>query len=391
MSTIISINGCTVRDSRGEETVGVTMCLDDGTEVFASVPQGKSRGTHEAVSVAPAEAVHNIRKHITPVIIGKDPVDQQSIDTMLISLDNSSQRSELGANAILAVSYATARAAAISRDMPLWKHLRDIYGVQSDGVKPTCYMNMVNGGVHAASNVVFQEYLVGVRADSIERAVDIGKRIYKALGERIQKRTGREELLLGDEGGYALNWKDDMEPFEALHETVEALGMTKDVVYGLDAAAGQISRTPEELTSQYQQFVEAFQLKYLEDPFGDDDFKNFTALRKTFGDSVYVVGDDLTVTQIERMKQAEQEDAVNGVIIKPNQVGTVSETFVAIEYAKERGWNTVVSHRSGETEDDFIADIAYAVGADGIKFGVPVQPERIAKYARLISIEHAQT
>ena len=390
MSTIISINGCTVRDSRGEETVGVTMRLDDGTEVFASVPQGKSRGIHEAVSVAPAEAVHNIRKHITPAIVGKNPIDQQSIDAMLVVLDNSPQRSELGANTILAVSYATARAAAVSRDVPLWQHLRDTYDVRG-GVQPICYMNMVNGGAHAASNIVFQEYLVGMRTNSIEKAVDMGKRIYGALGKRVQKRIGRTKLSLGDEGGYALNWRDDMEPFEVLHETVEALGMTKNVVYGLDAAVGQISRTPEELTSQYQRLVEVFQLQYLEDPFGDDDFKNFTALHKTFGDDLYIIGDDLTVTQIERMEQAAQENAVNGVIIKPNQVGTVSETFAAVAYAKERGWHTVVSHRSGETEDDFIADLAYAVGADGIKFGVPVQPERIAKYTRLMNIERAQT
>ncbi|MDO8504683.1 MAG: phosphopyruvate hydratase [Candidatus Liptonbacteria bacterium] len=387
MAKISKIKARQILDSRGEWTIEVRLKTSDGKEAVASVPQGKSTGSHEARAVPARDGVRNIEKIIGPKLKRKDPLKQKGIDDFLIKLDGTLLKKRLGGNAMLGVSMAVARAGAFSKGAPLWKHLRDVSDSRVSGGKfPRLYINVVNGGLHAGNNLDFQEYMVIPKSRAIAESVGAGTAVYRALGNYLAKTRGAQARNLGDEGGYAPDFKNNLEPFGVLKKVVKSLGLEGKVDFGMDAAASGVKISGKKLFSLYTRMEKNFGLIYLEDPFGEEEFGEFAKLKSAFGSRALVAGDDLTTTNVSRMRLAEAQKSVNAVIIKPNQIGTVSEALEAVKLARQYGWAVVASHRSGETNDDFIADFAYGVGADGLKLGSPARGERVAKYNRLLEI-----
>lgn len=380
-----------ILDSRGQWTVEVALTLQNGARATASVPQGKSTGATEARALPAALAVKNINTTIATRIIHKDFRDQAEVDEFLVRLDGTAAKSRLGANAILAVSIAFLRATARSKKMPLWKHVREEYGIWVDPtaktLRPRLFMNVVNGGLHAGNNLHFQEYLIIPKARTYKESIDIGTAIYHALGAALVKAKGRGASNLGDEGGFAPNFKGDLEPFQMIRAVAKRLKLDKKIDFGMDAAATDIKGlSRQQLNNTYKKLIKEYSPLYIEDAFGENDFKNFAAFMAA-NKKLWIAGDDLTTTNTDRMEMAQAKKSVNAIIIKPNQIGTVTETLNAVRLARQYKWTVVVSHRSGETNDDFIADFAYGVAADGFKLGAPARGERIAKYNRLLEIE----
>lgn len=386
MSKIAHLSAAVIKDSRGDATIEVTLASDIGHSVKASVPQGKSRGSYEAASIDARFAVKSVEQFIFPAIRGIDPALQEKIDEAMCALDGTPNKSRLGGNAILAVSIGVARLAAAHAGMPLWRYLRNLSGISEGHGFPRLFVNVINGGLHAKNNLDIQEYLVIPRARRIEDAVLFSKKIYGATKTFFETRE-KGEIPVGDEGGFMPSFKNNEEPFAVLAEVLRRMEATDEADFGIDAAASNIRMEKGALTSLYERLIGTYGLLYIEDPFTEDDFGSFAELQHRFGAKTKIVGDDLTVTNIERMRRAKKHESVNGVIIKPNQVGTVTEAIRAVRLAREWGWQVVVSHRSGETLDDFIADFACGVGADGFKLGAPKPAERMAKYDRLIAIE----
>jgi len=391
MPKIFHIKARPILDSRGDWTIEVALTLADKKRAVASVPQGKSTGTHEAEIVSAARAVKNIEKIISPKLRGMDPARQKTIDDFLIKLDGTATKRRLGGNAILGVSIACAKAASLAQGMPVWRHVRILSGVKSsqlrDGViYPRLYINVVNGGQHAGNNLDFQEYLVIPKARTFREAAFMGERIYHAAGKYLARVKGKNAVNVGDEGGFAPNFKNGLEPFAVLKKVIGSLGFAKKVDFGLDAAASGVSISHKKLISLYERLARETQFIYLEDPFGEEAFLEFAALKRKLGRKILIAGDDLTATNVKRMEKARANLSINSVIIKPNQIGTISETLDAVRFARKCGWAVIVSHRSGETNDDFIADFAYGVVADGLKLGAPARGERVAKYNRLTEI-----
>ncbi len=396
---VSSLSARPILDSRGQWTVEVTLTLQNGIRAIASVPQGKSTGATEARALPAATAVRNINTTIATRIIHKDFLDQAAVDEFLVRLDGTSSKSRLGANAILAVSIAFLRATARTKKVPLWKHVRDEYGIWVDptatALHPRLFMNVVNGGLHAGNNLHFQEYLIVPKCRTFRESVDVGAAIYHALGVALVKAKGRGASNLGDEGGFAPNFKNDLEPFLMLRAVAKKLKLDKKIDFGIDAAATDVKGlTRQQLNNTYKKLIKEYSPLYIEDPFSENDFKNFAAfMAGNVGSGVnvrsklWIAGDDLTTTNTDRMEMAYAKKSVNAVIIKPNQIGTVTETLNAVRLAREYRWAVVVSHRSGETNDDFIADLAFGVAADGFKLGAPARGERVAKYNRLLEIE----
>jgi enolase len=397
---ISSLAARPILDSRGQWTVEVALTLQNGVRATASVPQGKSTGAAEARALPAAAAVRNINTTIATRIIHKDFLDQAALDEFLVRLDGTKAKSRLGANAILAVSIAFLRATALTKKVPLWKHVREVYGVWVDptarALHPRLFMNVVNGGLHAGNDLHFQEYLMIPRARTYKESIDIGIKVYHALGAALAKAKGRGASNLGDEGGFAPNFKGDLEPFQLLRAVAKKLKLDKKIDFGLDAAATDIKGlSRQQLGNLYKKLIKEYKPLYIEDPFGENDFKNFAAImaennpaaKRGVGVKLWIAGDDLTTTNTGRMEMAHAKKSVNAIIIKPNQIGTVTETLNAVRLARRYGWAVVVSHRSGETNDTFIADFAYGVAADGFKLGAPARGERIAKYNRLLEIE----
>ena len=375
-------------DSRGEWTIEVRLKLHNGIESVASVPQGKSRGSSEAVYVPPKVAVRNIEKIISPALKGIHTGNQNLIDHSLVKLDGTKNKSKLGANATLGVSIAAAKAAALSQNIPLWKHIAHLLQYKhTKDYFPKLFINVVNGGLHTKNNLDFQEYLIIPKSNNITESIKIGLALYKNLGEYLGKHFGKGATGLGDEGGFAPNLEDNLEPFRILTHVAKVSHLQNKIQFGLDAAASNIKKSPPELFKLYAELKSKYQLHYLEDPFKEKDFKNFTKLNRLIGKNTLVCGDDLTTTNVELMKKAHAAKSINSIIIKPNQIGTLTETLAAVELAKKWGWKVVVSHRSGETQDDFIADLAYGSYAYGLKLGAPARGERIAKYNRLLQID----
>lgn len=386
--TIYSIDANIILDSRGEETIKVKLRLENDLTVSASVPQGKSRGKAEAVCVPAAQAVRNVAEKIEPALRGMNVSSQKAIDDAMLRLDGTPDKSRLGANAILGVSIACARAAALSMGVPLYEYLRRMYDIGNLKMsKPRLYVNLINGGMHAGNNLDFQEYLVIPKTANWKEAVKIAVAMHKVLGAFLMKKSRRFAVGLGDEGGYAPNFKDNVEPFAALRQIAKKLGLTNKIDFGLDAAASNAKIGAAKLFSMYKNLAKKYNLFYLEDPFAENSFKDFAKLNAEIGNRVLITGDDLTTTNPERMLKAQSERSVNAVIIKPNQIGTLTETMEAVRLARKFGWAVIVSHRSGETNDDFVADLACGVGADGFKLGAPARGERIAKYNRLLEME----
>lgn len=391
-----SLEARPILDSRGKWTVEVELVLRNGVRASASAPQGKSTGSSEAHALPAAQAVRNINGAIALKLRGKDFRSQAALDLFLINLDGTAAKSKLGANSILAVSIAFARACAETRRIPLWKYLRETYGLpvkpHKDVTHPRLFMNLVNGGLHGGSNLNIQEYVVIPKTRTWKEAVEMGTEIYRELGDVIARTKGKTATNIGDEGGYSPNFKDDIEPIHILASILKRLRYQNKVNFGIDAAATDIKKLNDnELKSLYGKLIRNYGLLYLEDPFGEDKFEEFAELTGKFGGGVWIAGDDLTTTNVQRMERAHAERSVNAVIIKPNQIGSVSEALDAVRAARKYGWKVIASHRSGETNDDFIADFAYGVGADGLKLGAPARGERVAKYNRLLEIEREES
>jgi enolase len=374
-----------ILNSRGEWTIKAEVFLENGMGAEAAVPEGKSKGKNEAVSVSAERAVENIENKLSPLLKGKNPENQGEIDNQLIETDGTSDKSNLGANTLLAVSLAVARVGALVQNVPLWEYLSKLNN--SSPNFPILLANVINGGVHAGNNLDFQEYLLISEETNPQKSIENITTLYFYLKDFLKKEYGSNSISLGDEGGFSPDIEDNIKPFEILKNIINTAGFEGKIKLGLDAAADNIKKEKEELFEMYKEIVSEYPFTYLEDPFSEEDFESFSKLNKEIGSSVLVCGDDLTVTNVSLMEKAEKYKSVNSVIIKPNQIGTLSETFKAINFAKRNNWKVIISHRSGETNDSFITDLAYGTGAFGFKLGAPARGERIAKYNRLLEIE----
>ncbi len=388
MILLRALAGRTILDCRGRPTLEAEAVLSDGFVVRASVPQGESRGGHEAYVVSPESGVRAIAKKIAPAFRKWRVWNQCAIDAKLCALDGTPDKRRLGGNVLLAVSIAMARAIAHGADIPLWRSLRRASRLAVPrGDYPRLLVNLIEGGVHAENNLAFQEHLLIPRTRRIAEAVRIALRVEHALHAALRARGGSGIVPRGDEGGFAPRFKNNEEPLRFLATAIRVAGVEGRAGLGIDAAGNQVALSVRERMRWYALFRRKYGLCYLEDPFGEEDFARFRELSALFGADVIVAGDDLTVTNLGRMARAAREGAVSGVIVKPNQIGTVSEAIEAVRFARREGWAVVASHRGSETNDDFIADFACAVGADGVKIGGPAHGERIAKYNRLLAIE----
>jgi len=398
---IKSLKAREILDSRGKPTVEVK--LETGKGVFvASVPSGASRGKHEAVEIKAAKAVKNINEIIALKLKGKDPTKQKEIDELMIELDATENKSKLGANAILAVSIAICRAGAAAENIPLYQHLNQliIRGRTSDNGSdnlnlPRPCFNIINGGAHADNYLEIQEFMVIPQKDSFRENFQRGKEVYKNLKAIFKKEFGEKGIIIGDEGGFSPPIKKDADAFEFLRA---ASNNFKDIKLGLDCAATQLYRkgeyeldekkiSREEFLNFYLCLTKKYPIIFFEDPFSEEDWEGWKMIKSKMGRKILIIGDDLTVTNKELVIKAINEKAIDGIIVKPNQIGTVTETIETVKVSRKAGLKIIISHRSGETLDDFIADLAVGIGADFIKSGAPAPKERIAKYNRLLKIE----
>ncbi len=411
MAKIEQIVAREVLDSRGYPTVEAEVHVTGGLVGQAKVPSGASIGIHEALELRDADpkryrgkgvlhAVRNIAVEIQAALLGKETGSQAKIDKTLIELDGMPTKSRLGANAILAVSLACARAEAASQGLPLYLYLQQLFP-KRDLVLPVPQMNLINGGRHASNNLSIQEYhVLPVGSPSFAEALRMGVEIHGALRDLLIQDGFQVEV--GDEGGYAPKLKNSELVFTYLVRAIEAAGYVPgvDAFLGIDAAASEFYDVEQQqyrldgalisaadLSYQYKIWHERYPLISLEDPLAQDEWTSWQTFTKTHGETVQILGDDLYATNPERIKQGVAKGLTNAVLIKPNQVGTLTETLQAILLTQEAHQNVVISHRSGETEDTFIADLAVAVGAGQIKTGAPMRSERTAKYNRLLQIE----
>jgi enolase len=406
---ISAVSALEILDSRGSPTIRVSVRITSGLSASASVPSGASTGEHEAVELRDGDqaryagkgvlkAVANVNTVIAPQLIGQDPAKQAEIDRRLIELDGTPNKGKLGANAILGVSMAVARVAALSAKQPLYAYLG---GPQATRL-PVPMMNILNGGKHADNSVDFQEFMVmPIGAPSFAEALRYGAETFHAL-KGILKKKGYATSV-GDEGGFAPNLKSNDEACEVILEAINAAGYEPgtDVALALDPAAssfceeghyqltksGQGRKTSAEMTALYETWVDKYSIVSLEDGLAENDWEGFRQHTVALGSRLQIVGDDLYVTNTRFISRGIKERSTNAVLIKLNQIGTVTETIEAIQLCRKAGWGYVISHRSGETEDAFIADFAVAMGGGQIKTGSACRSERIAKYNRLLEIE----
>ncbi|MBC5788429.1 phosphopyruvate hydratase [Clostridium facile] len=407
MSTIKSVFGREIIDSRGNPTVEATVVLENGKVGTASVPSGASTGIYEAHELrdnnpqryggkGTLQAVENINLHIAATLKGKNCLNQKNIDDAMRELDGTENKSSLGANAILAVSLANAKAAANFCELPLYRYLGGVRAMEL----PVPMMNILNGGAHAANNIDIQEFMImPVGADSFSRGLQMCVEIFHKLGS-ILKEKGLSTSV-GDEGGYAPNLEEDEQAIQLILQATEQCGYKpgSDICIALDAASSEWYQencyvlpkknqvhTTESLISYFEKLCQQYPIVSIEDPLSEVDFDGFTQITRSLK-GVQIVGDDLFVTNPKRLQQGISQQAGNAILIKVNQIGTLSETLDAIRLAQENGYHAVISHRSGETEDTTIADLAVATNAGQIKTGAPSRTERVAKYNRLLKIE----
>ena len=408
MAVITDVYAREIMDSRGNPTVEVEVYLEDGTIVRAAVPSGASTGQFEAVELRDSgsprylgkgvlQAVANVNDIIGPAILGFDASEQVAIDRIMIELDGTPNKAKLGANAILGVSMAVARAAAESYDLPLFQYL----GGTNAKELPVPMMNILNGGAHADNNVDIQEFMImPIGATSFMEALRYCAEVYHTL-KGVLKAKGLATGV-GDEGGFAPNLGSNEEALQVITEAIEKAGLVvgKDIVFAIDAASSEFYKdgkyhlagegkvkTAAEMVEYYAELCEKYPIYSIEDGLAEEDWEGWKLLTERLGKTVQLVGDDLFVTNTERLSRGIKEDTANAILIKVNQIGTLTETFDAIEMAKRAGYTAVISHRSGETEDSTIADIAVAVNAGQIKTGAPARSERVAKYNQLLRIE----
>ena len=415
MTKIQNITALEILDSRGNPTVMVTVTLNNKIAASASVPSGASTGIREAVELRDGDpkryggkgvlkAVANVNKIIAPKIKGKSPHAQREIDDLMRKLDGTDTKSRLGANALLGVSMAVCRAAAIDARRPLYLHLRKLHGAKSSApfVLPAPMMNVINGGAHSTNNVDFQEFMLfPVGARSFTEALRYGAETFHTLKKILQKRG--LVTAVGDEGGFAPNLKSNDEAVDVIVEAIRTAGYKpgKDICIALDPAASEFydagsyvmkksdgsRKSPARMIELYADWVKKYPIISLEDGMGEEDRDGWLAITKALGKKLQLVGDDLFVTNPAIFAQGIRDGLGNAILIKLNQIGTVSETLESVAMAQQAGYGAVISHRSGETEDAFIADLAVGTGAGQIKTGSLCRSERIAKYNRLLAIE----
>jgi enolase len=390
-----------IKDSRGNPTLKVSIWVGDKFDSF-SVPSGASTGAHEAHELRDEDgrgvknAIDKVNNIIAPVLIGQDVLNQKEIDRIMIELDGTLNKDNLGGNSMIGVSIACAKVAAKISNVEIFEHLRTLAEIKPSRKAPYLYMNLINGGKHAKNNLAFQEYHIVPDTENVEEAVEIGIKIQNSLKEIIIKNLGEESIVLGDEGGFAPKISDIRKPLEYLVEAIKENNLENKVRLALDVASTSFYEngfykvdgkdiTKDELLNIYNSSIKEFNLLSIEDPFYEEDFESFKKLKDN-NQNLFVVGDDLTVTNKNLLKEAIEKGSINAMIIKPNQIGTLSETLETMKLARENGVELIVSHRSGETDDDFIADIAFAFNCFGLKSGAPTKPERMVKYKRLIKI-----
>ncbi|WP_444962478.1 phosphopyruvate hydratase [Nocardiopsis sp. M1B1] len=405
MASIEAVQAREILDSRGNPTVEVEVLLDDGTIARAGVPSGASTGQFEAVELRDGgdryggkgvtKAVTAVNDEIADELLGHAPDEQRIIDRALIDLDGTPDKSRIGANAILGASLAVARAAAAEAGLPLFRYI----GGPNAHVLPVPMMNILNGGAHADSNVDIQEFMVApIGAPTFSEAVRWGTEVYHAL-KAVLKAHGLATGV-GDEGGFAPNLDSNRAALDLIVEAIEKAGYTPgtDIALALDVAASEFfsdgvytfegkARSSEEMAAYYAELVEAYPLVSIEDPLDEEDWEGWKKLTAQLGDKVQLVGDDLFVTNPERLQRGILADTANSLLVKVNQIGTLTETLDAVSLAQRSGYTAMISHRSGETEDTTIADIAVATNAGQIKTGAPARSERVAKYNQLLRIE----
>ena len=408
MTIINDIFAREIMDSRGNPTIEVEVFLEDGTVGRAAVPSGASTGVHEAVELRDGDksrylgkgvlkAVDNVNTIISPELIGFDATDQAGIDLLMIDLDGSANKGKLGANAILGVSMAVAKAAAQSLGLPLYQYLGGFNAKEL----PVPMMNILNGGEHADNNVDIQEFMImPVGAPNFRESLRMGAEVYHSL-KAVLKGRGLNTAI-GDEGGFAPNLSSNEEALKVIIEAIEKAGYKpgEDIFLAMDVASSEIyqdgkynlagegiTKTAAEMVAFYEELVAKYPIISIEDGMAEDDWEGWELLTEKLGDKIQLVGDDLFVTNTKRLQMGIDQDIANSILIKVNQIGTLTETFETIEMAKRAGYTCVISHRSGETEDATIADIAVAVNAGQIKTGAPTRSDRIAKYNQLLRIE----
>ncbi|MBT3834927.1 phosphopyruvate hydratase [Candidatus Peribacteria bacterium] len=407
MVTLKELYARQILDSRGNPTIEVDCLLSDDSFGRAAVPSGASTGTHEALELRDGDksvymgksvqkAVSNV-DIIAKELVGKDVSDQRNVDEVLLKMDGTDNKSKLGANAILGVSMAVCRARAVSEGKALWKSLADQYEVNNAPMMPTPLMNVLNGGKHADSGLSIQEFMiVPSEFSSFSEKLRAGVEIFHTL-KKLLKENGHVTAV-GDEGGFAPRLKTNREALELLMEAIKSAGYEDKVNLALDSAASEFYAdgsydvdgkkiSSEDLTSYYKELVKDFPIISIEDSHSEDDWDGFISMQKEVGSSVQLVGDDLLVTNVKRIKDAIEKKAANAVLIKLNQIGSVTETVDAINLAKSSGWQSVISHRSGETEDVFISHLAVGLAAGQIKTGSLSRTDRICKYNELLRIE----
>ncbi|MCQ4607476.1 phosphopyruvate hydratase [Corynebacterium sp. CCUG 61414] len=405
MADIMHVFAREILDSRGNPTVEAEVFLDDGAHGIAGVPSGASTGAHEAHELRDGgdryggkgvqKAVKNVNEEIADALAGIEADDQRLLDQAMIELDGTDNKSRLGANAILGVSIAAAKAAAESAGLPLYRYI----GGPNAHILPVPMMNIVNGGEHADSGVDVQEFMIApLSAESFAEALRMGAEVYHSLKSVINAKglsTG-----LGDEGGFAPSVDSTRAALDLIVEAIEKAGFKpgEDVALALDVASSEFfedgvykfeggEHTAEEMAKVYEELIAEYPIVSIEDPLQEDDWEGYANLTKTIGDKVQIVGDDFFVTNPERLARGIKEHAANALLVKVNQIGTLTETFDAVDMAHRAGYRTMMSHRSGETEDTTIADLAVALGCGQIKTGAPARSERVAKYNQLLRIE----
>ncbi|WP_447645532.1 phosphopyruvate hydratase [Nocardioides zeae] len=405
MASIVAVGAREILDSRGNPTVEVEVLLEDGVLGRAAVPSGASTGAFEAVELRDGGdrylgkgvqgAVDGVGERIAPAIVGLDADDQRLVDQTMLELDGTPNKADLGANAILGVSLATAQAAAESAGLPLYKYV----GGPNAHVLPVPMMNILNGGAHADTNVDIQEFMIApIGAPSFSDAVRSGAEVYHSLKAVLKKRglaTG-----VGDEGGFAPDLASNRAALDLIAEAVGAAGyqLGTDIVLALDVAATEFctdgvytfegaSKSAEEMTAYYAELVAAYPIVSIEDPLDEDDWAGWKAITDSLGSKTQLVGDDLFVTNVERLQRGITGGQANALLVKVNQIGSLTETLDSVELAHRNGYRCMMSHRSGETEDVTIADLAVATNCGQIKTGAPARSERVAKYNQLLRIE----
>ncbi|MBU4265645.1 MAG: phosphopyruvate hydratase [Candidatus Altiarchaeales archaeon] len=406
-SEIQAIRAREVLDSRGNPTVEVEIKTDKGLS-RAMVPSGASTGIHEALELRDGgnrflgkgvqKAVGNVNDKISKELTGRDCTKQQDIDNAMLELDGTENKSTLGANAILGVSMAVCRASALELGIPLYERVAGLSD-NKNLVLPTPAMNVINGGEHAGNSLDIQEYMIlPVGAKSFGEAARLCAEVYQTLKGIIKEKYGNDAINVGDEGGFAPPLSQAEEPFELILKAIGEAGYEKEIKLGIDAAASEFYNdgkykiegkylSAEELIEFYNNLIETYPIISVEDVCAQDDWDSWVEFTKKFGDKTQVVGDDLLVTNVKRIDKAIESKACNALLLKINQIGTITESIDAARLSKDNGWNVMVSHRSGETEDSFIADLVVGLGTGQIKSGAPCRSERNAKYNQLLRIE----